>query len=143
VGAYLAPLDAGSGPLDLDAELSVWRWTRGYVEDVADAIVTAALESRASGRTYNVGENEALTEGEWVRAIARVAGHPGRVVDRARRHLAPDVARVLEERDLAHDIVLDTSRIRAELGWRPRTSLDEALAASIAWEREVARVARR
>jgi nucleoside-diphosphate-sugar epimerase len=106
------------------------------VEDVADAIAVASVDRRASGRTYNVGEAASLAEGEWVRAIARVAGYGGTIVERKRGDLPAGVARQLDGRDFAQDLVLDTSRIRAELGWHPRVPLDDALAASIAWERE-------
>jgi nucleoside-diphosphate-sugar epimerase len=134
VGEYVTRMDSGARTLDLDADLSGWRWTRGYVEDVADAIAVASVDRRASGRTYNVGEAAPLAEGEWVRAIARVAGYAGTVVERKREDLPADVARELDGRDFAQDLVLDTSRIRDELGWRPRVPLDEALAATVAWE---------
>lgn len=136
VGEYLTRMDSGARTLELDADLSGWRWTRGYVEDVADAIAVASVDRRASGRTYNVGEAASLAEGEWVRAIARVAGYGGTIVERKRGDLPAGVARQLDGRDFAQDLVLDTSRIRAELGWHPRVPLDDALAASIAWERE-------
>lgn len=138
VGEYVTRMDSGAGTLDLDADLSGWRWTRGYVDDVADAIAIASVDRRASGRTYNVGEAAPLTEGEWARAIARVAGYAGTIVERKREDLPPAVARELNGHDFAHDLILDTSRIQGELGWSPRAPLDEALAASIAWERETA-----
>jgi nucleoside-diphosphate-sugar epimerase len=136
VGAYVERMDSGSAELELDADLSRWRWTRGYVDDVADAIATASTDPRASGCTYNVGEEAPLGEGEWVRAIARVAGYAGRVVERERAELPAEVARELDAHDFAHDIVLDTSRIQRELGWRPRVPQGEGLAASVAWERQ-------
>jgi nucleoside-diphosphate-sugar epimerase len=135
VGSYLRRMDAGGAAFDLDRALSRWRWTRGYVEDVASAIALAAVDPRASGRTYNVGESDPSTEGDWVRAIARLAGYAGPVIEKERPDLPADVARELDECDFTHDLVLDTRRIHAELGWRPRTPADEALAASIAWER--------
>jgi nucleoside-diphosphate-sugar epimerase len=138
VGRYLARMDGPAGALDLDADLARWRWTRGYVEDVADAIATASTDARAAGRTYNVGEAAPATEGDWVRAIARAAGYRGTVVERPRRDLPGHVARELDGYDYDHDLVLDTTRIHVELGWRPRASMDEALAASVAWERQVA-----
>jgi nucleoside-diphosphate-sugar epimerase len=141
VGAIVERIDSGSSALELDEELSRWRWTRGYVEDIADAIALASIDPRASGRTYNVGEEAPLSEGEWVSAIARVAGYAamgGKVVEKKRAELHPDVARELEAHDFAQDIVLDTSRIQRELGWRPRVPLDDGLAASIAWERQEA-----
>lgn len=139
VGRYLESMRPGRHTFDLDAALASWRWTRGYVEDVASAIALATLDTRAAGRIYNVGEDTPPTEGAWVRAIARVAGYAGTIVERRREELPEDVARDLDERDFAHDLVLDTTRIQAELGWRPRVPADEALAASVAWERQVTR----
>ena len=138
VGRYLARMDGHAGALDLDAGLARWRWTRGYVEDVADAIVTASTDARAAGRTYNVGEAAPVPEGDWVRAIARAAGYRGTVVERARRDLPSPAARELDGYDYDQDLVLDTTRIRVELGWQPRASMDDALVASVEWEREAA-----
>ncbi len=139
VGRYLRRMDSRTGPLDIDAAMARWRCTRGYVDDVAEAIALASVDPRASGRTYNVGESDPVAEGNWVREIARVAGYAGTVVERKREDLSSSVARELDERDFAHDLVTDTSRIRAELGWTPRVPADEALSASIAWERKLDR----
>ena len=62
----------------LDRAKASWRWTRGYVEDVADAIALATTDPRAAGRTYNVGEAGALTEAEWISRIGKAAGWTGR-----------------------------------------------------------------
>ncbi|MCK9912132.1 NAD-dependent epimerase/dehydratase family protein, partial [Microbacteriaceae bacterium K1510] len=50
----------------MEETLADWRWTRGYVEDVAAAIVLAVTDERAAGHIYNVGEPEAMTMREWV-----------------------------------------------------------------------------
>ena len=105
------------------------------MDDVAEAIVLACVEERASGRVYNVGETSPPTEGDWVRAIARASGYSGSIVERARGELPEEVARELEGRDFAQDVVLDTGRVREELGWRPGVPLEEGLEASVAWER--------
>jgi nucleoside-diphosphate-sugar epimerase len=70
-----------------------------------------------------------------VRAIARAAGYAGVVIGRPRGDLPDHVARELDELDFAHDLVLDTTRVREELGWAPRVQLADALATSVAWER--------
>ncbi|MGH7456026.1 MAG: NAD-dependent epimerase/dehydratase family protein, partial [bacterium] len=57
-----------------------WRWTRGYVENVAAAIVLAISNERAIGRIYNVGEEAAFTEAEWVEKIGRTVKWNGKVV---------------------------------------------------------------
>ncbi|HJU56013.1 MAG TPA: NAD-dependent epimerase/dehydratase family protein [Pyrinomonadaceae bacterium] len=109
-----------------------WRWTRGYVENVADAIALAAADERAADNIYNVGEREALTEADWVRSIGRAAGWNGEVLtvpaDSLPEHLAAKV-------DYAHHLFTDTSRLRAELGYNERVSLAEALRRTIDWER--------
>src|SRR5207245_7204628 len=48
----------------IDVKQADWRWTRGYVENVADAIVLAALNERSAGHIFNVGEPDAPTEKE-------------------------------------------------------------------------------
>lgn len=78
-----------------------WRWTHGYVENVAAAIVLAALSPAARGRIYNVGEEHTPTIGE------RLAKLPPS--DFPDQHLPFH---------FEHDIVYDTSRIRRELGYR-------------------------
>jgi nucleoside-diphosphate-sugar epimerase len=109
-----------------------WRWTRGYVENVAEAIALALTNESAAGRIYNVGETDALAEADWVRAVGRAAGWDGRVVtvpeDSLPAHMATRV-------DYEHHLVTDTCRIRAELGYDERVPRDEALRRTIEWER--------
>jgi nucleoside-diphosphate-sugar epimerase len=109
----------------LDAPLARLRMSRGYVENVAQAAVLAASNDRAAGRTYNVGEVDALSEAEWVREIAAEVGWEG------------DVVVVDKEVPLlpAQDIVGDTSRIRAELGYAESVSRPEGIRRAIDWER--------
>ncbi len=116
----------------LDEHMAQWRWTRGYVENVAAAIVLAIANERAAGRIYNVGEAHALPMIEWVRAIAHVADWHGEIItlpaDRVPPHLVPDI-------DLNQDLLIDTTRIREELGYHEPVSVDETLRRAVAWER--------
>lgn len=41
-----------------------WRWTHGFVENVASAIVLAAVNPKAAGRIFNVGEQNTPTVAE-------------------------------------------------------------------------------
>jgi nucleoside-diphosphate-sugar epimerase len=132
LAAYLRRMDDRRPALLLDERLARWQVTRGYVDDVAAAIALAATHAAAAGRTYNVGEATALTEIAWVRAIAAAAGWTGRLVtlppDRLPAHLAFPAA-------LEQSLVLDTTRIRRELGYAETVPAGEALARTIAWER--------
>src|SRR3989442_879236 len=77
---HLKRMDDGREKILLEESRARWRWTRGYVENVADAIALAAIEGRAAGRVYNIGERDALSEADWVRSIGRAAGCDGDIV---------------------------------------------------------------
>jgi nucleoside-diphosphate-sugar epimerase len=76
---YLKRIDDSRRAILVDKTLAGWRWTRGYVENVADAIVLAVVKEEAAGRVYNVGEPQALTLADWIRAIGQAAGWTGEV----------------------------------------------------------------
>jgi nucleoside-diphosphate-sugar epimerase len=118
------------GDFVMERARAAWRWTRGYVDDVADAIALAVTDERASGRTFNAGEPAALSESEWVERVGRAAGWTGRVRAVPREELTPELAG--PPYDYAHDLVGDTSRIRRELGYRERTDPNEALRRAVA-----------
>jgi nucleoside-diphosphate-sugar epimerase len=71
---YLKRMDDGRSVILLGKLRSDWRWTRGYVENVAVEIALAATDERAAGQIYNVGEEQALTEAQWIESIGRAAG---------------------------------------------------------------------
>jgi nucleoside-diphosphate-sugar epimerase len=77
---YLKPMLDGRETILLDEREARWRWTHGYVENVAAAITLAVTDSRASGRIYNVGEPFALSRAERIRRIAQAANWRGRIV---------------------------------------------------------------
>jgi len=110
---WIALIDRGE-PVPMTPQRAAWRWTHGYVENMADTVVLAATSDRAAGRTYNAGDEDAPTQAEWVQLLG------GRVEIRGD---AP-------EPRLNWDFHLhtDTSRIREELGYRERVPRAEALA---------------
>lgn len=117
----------------LAAGLADWRWTRGYVENVAAATFLAVTDDRAAGRIYNVGERDALAMAQWVAAIGAAAGWAGEIV-RAPLDALP--ASLRPTMNTAQDLVADTGRIRAELGYAEPVGRDEALLRTVAWERD-------
>lgn len=129
---YLKRMEDGRPAILLGEELVRWRWTRGYVENVADAIALALTDERAANRIYNVGEREALTEADWVRSLGEVTGWNGRIVS-VPKDLLPEHLTV--DSDCTHHLFTDTSRIRTELGYDERISREEALRRTIKWER--------
>lgn len=129
---YLKRMDDNRPAILLPATAAAWRWTRGYVENVASAVALAATDDRAAGRVYNLGEPEALAEAEWVRAIGEAAGWHGEVLAIPPDQLPPSLA---FDGNTAQDLLADSSRIRRELGYGERLPRDEALRRTIAWER--------
>jgi len=96
-----------------------------YVDDVVDATV-AAFERAHSGRVYNVGGGVEATLAEAIATLERLGGRALEL-----RHAPP----------MAGDVRrtgADVGRLRADTGWEPRTSLEDGLAAHLAWARTVA-----
>ena len=130
VGQVLARAREGE-PLLLERTKAGWRWTRGAVENVGEAIASAVMDERA-GRTYNAGEESALTEEEWTRMVLAAAGRTVEIRLVSREELPAGAA---EPFDFRHDLVADTTRIRRELGVSEVVSCAAALAGAVAWER--------
>jgi UDP-glucuronate 4-epimerase len=91
-------------------------WT--YVGDVVDATI-AALDGHG---TYNVGGALEATMNESIELFERLAGRSLYV----RRHIDPVPGD--QRRTKA-----DTTRIRTELGWQPRVSLEDGAALQWSW----------
>ena len=130
---YLKRMDDKRPAILLEQSMAVWQWTKGYVEDVANAVVLAITNEQAKDRIYNVGEVEATTEADWVRTIGNAAGWNEKVVAVPKEKM-PDSW--IQDIDTAQHLVTDTSRIREELGYRESVSNDEALRRTIKWERK-------
>jgi len=88
-----------------------WRWTHGYVEKVAAAIVLAATRPAAANRTYNVGEEYTPTVAERLCTLPD-SGVPTDGQSRS---------------DFAQSIAYDRSRIRDELGYVEPVTYEERL----------------
>lgn len=88
-----------------------WRWTHGFVENVAAAVVLAATHPAAAGRIYNVGEAYTPTIAE------RLARLPPSSIE----------ADLSSQFDFSQNLAFDTSRIRKELGYEEIISEEESL----------------
>ncbi|MFI2431389.1 NAD-dependent epimerase/dehydratase family protein [Streptomyces sp. NPDC018693] len=88
-----------------------------HVRDVAAANVTA-LEADGRGgmlAAYNTGSGDPHTVGEMAEALAAACGGP-----------APVVTGEYRLGDVRH-ITADSSRLRAELGWKPEVGFEEGM----------------
>ncbi len=92
----------------------------------------AVISQRAAGRIYNVAEPQALSYEEWTRKIAAVAGWDGEIVLLPKERLP---AHLVADYNWDQDWVVDTTRIREELGYTEVVPLEEALRRTIEWWR--------
>ena len=131
IGVYLDRMSA-QRRVQMTREQSAWRWTRGYVENVATAIALAVVDNRSAARVYNLGEESALTEREWVEEIGKAVSWAGDVVHVPKDDLPEHLRQPF---DFRYELMTDTTRIREELGYSESVSREEALARTVEWER--------
>ena len=108
-----------------------WRWTHGYVENVAAAIVAAVTNSKPPSKIYNVGETITPTVAERIVSMAEVMNWNG------------EIRRLPDERLPAHlrlpfnfqqHLAYDTGHIRRELGYEEPIGPEAAMRTTIEWE---------
>lgn len=121
------------GLIRLDERAGKWPNSYGYVTDVAEAMVLAALDPRAAGRIYNVGQDFVRNPIQWLLSFAVMLNTPIEVetVPGAEKALLFERA---EASDLRYPLTLDTTCIRQELGFTEVVTERDALLATIAYE---------
>jgi nucleoside-diphosphate-sugar epimerase len=119
----VTPMLSEKPRLAVDPSWASWRTTYGYVDDVADAIATAALHRAAAGRTFNVGEADPTDHLAWIGRFAEVLGWRGEVDLVAAPSDSP-----LAALNLAYPMATDTRLFREQCGWRDPTPRAEAIA---------------
>lgn len=129
---YLRRMDDGRPHILVDAAQAGWRTARGYVGNVADAIAAAVTDDRAAGRIYNVADEPQWSEVEWLEQLAQVTGWTGEVKVLPSDKL-PESLRFGSP--TAHDLTIDSTRLRSELGWHEATAVSQAIDETIAWDR--------
>ncbi len=129
---YLKRIDDRRRAIVMDEDMARAYFPRGYVEDVASAIALAIVDEKAAGRVYNVAEEKALVEVEWVRHVGRAAGWEGDIVTVPPARLPEHLRASLDPRQ---PLTISAERIRRELGYAEVVPGDEAFQRTIAWER--------
>jgi len=128
---YLKRMD-DNRPILLDEKKAKWRTCRGYVEDVAHAIVLAALDTSCDNHIYNVGEKYAYSEMEWIKLIEKVTGVNNEIVTMPSDKLP---AHLIENLAWEQDLAIDTSLIRHELNYKELNLVEDAIKKSVDWLR--------
>jgi len=106
------------------------------VANLADAIVASINAPAAAGKTYLVSDGEDVSTPELITRLARAMGRTPRLLPCPVALLTLG-ATLLGKRAaamrLTGSLQVDSNRIRRELGWQPRYSLDQGLNATVQW----------
>lgn len=109
-----------------------------YVGNLADALVCCATDPRAAHQCFHVADSDDSTVAELARMLGRHLQKPARLfpVPVGLLQLAGRLTGRLPQIDrLIGSLQVDTTRIRTVLGWQPRYSTDDGLAATARWYR--------
>ena len=100
-----------------------------YVEDHADALLLV-LEQGTTGRNYNIGGENELTNLELVQTLCKILDR----LKPRRTGSYEEFIKFVQDRP-GHDAryAIDPSRIRNELGWRPSVTVEEGLEKTVQW----------
>jgi dTDP-glucose 4,6-dehydratase len=102
--------------------LNVRDWI--HVRDHCEAVL-CILEKAAPGSVYNIGGDRELPNIEIARRILAQLGHDESKIDYVKDRPGHD-----------RRYAMDATRLRADLGWKPRTAFEDGLAETIQWYRD-------
>jgi UDP-glucose 4-epimerase len=108
-----------------------------YLDNLVGAIVTSVERPGAAG-AFLVSDDDVVSTPELLTRVARALGRPARLVPApvAFLRLAGAVTGRRDEIErLTGNLVVDASRARRLLGWRPACTLDQGLAETARWYR--------
>lgn len=98
-----------------------------YVDDVVDALLTAAVRPEADGQIFNLGGDCVISLKDTAQLLLDASGNGEFKI----REFPAERKRI----DIG-DYYSDYSLIRKELGWEPKVSLRDGLAKTVAFYRE-------
>ncbi|MCK6597371.1 MAG: NAD-dependent epimerase/dehydratase family protein [Bdellovibrionaceae bacterium] len=107
---------------------AAWKWTHGHVNDMAYAIVLLAEKLLKGISIYNVGEAQTPSMKKRVEIIAKlmkkkIAWHESQEV--------PDELSILRKKP--NDFVVDSTKIRNEIGYQEIISTYDAYSDTVKW----------
>ena len=98
-----------------------------YIDDVVDALLLSAASSSADGQIYNLGGDEPTSLLDLAHLMVEVYGTGSyRLVDFPAERKQIDIG----------DYYGDYTKIRTELGWRPKVSLRDGIARTLDFYRQ-------
>ena len=103
-----------------------------FADDHVNAFMLAVKNDASIGNAFNVSPGNPISNLELAKKIASLVGYTGKFVEGS---YPPGYPRRPSDLDTEY-IVLDSSKIRGQLGWKPSVSLQEGLERTIeAWRK--------
>ena len=92
-----------------------------FVDDHCNAIIQTILEGK-TGESYNISDGNELDNLTIINKVLSIMGKPS------------DLIEFVEDRP-GHDLrySLDSSKIKKELGWSPKTNFEDGIAKTTSW----------
>ena len=117
----------------LSSSHAKFRWTHGFIINLAHAIVKVALDDRSTNKIYNLGEQQTPTFAQRINDLGKMMDWNG------------DIKVVLENELPVHltnnfncnyHLETDTTSVRKELNYQDKISYNQALVETVEWELE-------
>lgn len=111
-----------------------------YVGNLADAIITCMDVPAASGKIWLVSDGEDVSTPALIGKLAAAMNRPLRLLPCPTVLLQLGAALIGKHAAVSRltgSLVVDASRLRRELNWSPRYSLDQGLNATVQWYHQV------
>jgi nucleoside-diphosphate-sugar epimerase len=131
--SYLKRMFDNRPVIVLEEGIARWCGSYGFVENVAYGIALAVTNPQATGRIYNIAEQSSLTESERIRELGSILGWEGEVVVVPKSRLPESWKSPF---NTSQQWIVDTTRIRKELGYLEPIPQKEALRQTIEWEKK-------
>jgi len=99
-----------------------------FAQDTVEGFIAAATAGNAPGNTYNIGYGSGISIGDLAQTIKTLTGRDKPIV--------ADEQRVRPGKSEVMQLVCDSSKARAELGWQPQHTLEQGLQKTIDFIRQ-------
>ena len=107
-----------------------------YVSNLVDAIITCLEHRSAAGQIYLVSDGDDISTPDLIRSIARNLGKPVRLLSvppSFLRMAGRVIGKSAQVERLLNSLVIDSSKICRDLGWKPPYTLEQGLRETVDW----------